>query len=201
MNHLVNGLTVGLTFSSLEPTERRVLLGLTVSRFGAITPTVIPSSQKNWHIGRACPTDDEHAAVAALLRRTVAEDKFPFSPRLAPLKSALAKLVPQPEKPRRELPPLPSGPMVGKPEEGEAVIRLRDLPPQFREQLSRARKQDRAVAGGVSRRRLQQRCQRGGARDRGTQRVDRRLAASDAGCGWQNSQQTIRKINDDRKAR
>jgi hypothetical protein len=54
-----------------------------------------------------------HAAVTALMRRTVAEDKFPFSPRLKPLKSALAKLALQPVKPRKELPPLPSGPMIG----------------------------------------------------------------------------------------
>jgi hypothetical protein len=30
--------------------------------------------------------------VVAALRKLVAEDKFPFSPRLKPLKSALAKL-------------------------------------------------------------------------------------------------------------
>jgi hypothetical protein len=58
-------------------------------------------------------TDDEHAAITALVRRTIAEDKFPFAPRLKPLKSALAKLDPQPAKPRQELPLLPSGPMVG----------------------------------------------------------------------------------------
>ena len=58
-------------------------------------------------------SDDEHAAVTALVRRTIDEDRFPLSPRLAPLKSALAKLDPRPAKPRRELPPLPSGPMVG----------------------------------------------------------------------------------------
>jgi hypothetical protein len=58
-------------------------------------------------------TDDELAAVMALVRRTVDADKFPLSPRLAPLRSALAKLDPRPAKPRRELPPLPSGPMVG----------------------------------------------------------------------------------------
>jgi hypothetical protein len=37
-------------------------------------------------------TDDEHAAVTAAVRRTIADDKFPLAPHLAPLKSALAKL-------------------------------------------------------------------------------------------------------------
>jgi hypothetical protein len=58
-------------------------------------------------------TDEEHAVVTALVRQTIAEDKFPLSPRLKPLKAALAKLDPQPAKPRRELAPLPTGPMVG----------------------------------------------------------------------------------------
>jgi hypothetical protein len=57
---------------------------------------------------------EEWQAVIGLIRRTIAEDKFPLSPRLAPLKSALLKLDPKSApKPRRELPPLPSGPMVG----------------------------------------------------------------------------------------
>jgi hypothetical protein len=56
--------------------------------------------------------DDERAAVTALVRRTIEEDKFPLSCRLAPLRSALAKLDPQPAKPREQPPPLPSGPMV-----------------------------------------------------------------------------------------
>ena len=36
--------------------------------------------------------DEEFAAVMAAVRRTIAEDKFLFAPRLAPLESALAKL-------------------------------------------------------------------------------------------------------------
>ncbi|HEY1864295.1 MAG TPA: hypothetical protein VGG77_11555 [Roseiarcus sp.] len=40
-------------------------------------------------------TDDELAAVAAAIRRLVAEDKFPLAPRLDPLRSALAKLEPK----------------------------------------------------------------------------------------------------------
>ena len=53
------------------------------------------------------------AVVVSAVRRTVQQDKFPFAPRLAPLKAALEKLDPQPAKPRAELPPLPSGPMIG----------------------------------------------------------------------------------------
>ena len=52
-------------------------------------------------------TDEEQTAVAAALRRLIDEDKFPFAPRLKPLKSPLAKLDPKPVKPRTELPPPP----------------------------------------------------------------------------------------------
>jgi len=59
-------------------------------------------------------TDDEHAAVSRAVRRAIDEDRFPHAPRLAPLRSALAKLdpasAPRPLEPR---PPLPSGPSVG----------------------------------------------------------------------------------------
>jgi len=49
-------------------------------------------------------TDDEHATVAALLRGTIDEDKFPLSPRLAPpLRSALAKLDPRTGEAARDL--------------------------------------------------------------------------------------------------
>jgi hypothetical protein len=61
-------------------------------------------------------TDDELAAVTAALRKLIAEDKFPFSPRLRPLKSALAKL--DPPKPKAE----PKPPIVGA---SEAAIRRR----------------------------------------------------------------------------
>ena len=47
-------------------------------------------------------TDEEQPAIAAALRKLIAEDKFPFSPRLKPLKSALAKLAPKPTEPRTE---------------------------------------------------------------------------------------------------
>ena len=65
-------------------------------------------------------TDEEQAAVAAALRNLIAEDKFPFSPRLKPLKSALAKLDPKPAKPRTELPPIAGA--------SEATIRRRKRP-------------------------------------------------------------------------
>ena len=37
-------------------------------------------------------TDDELAAITAVIRRAIEEDKFPRAPRLEPLRSALAKL-------------------------------------------------------------------------------------------------------------
>jgi hypothetical protein len=59
-------------------------------------------------------TDDEHVAVTRAVRRTIDDDRYPLAPRLAPLRSALAKLdpasVPKPIAPR---PPLPTGPSVG----------------------------------------------------------------------------------------
>jgi hypothetical protein len=48
-------------------------------------------------------TDDETAALTRLLRRTINDDPYPLSPRLAPLKAILAKL--DPDKPCPELPP------------------------------------------------------------------------------------------------
>jgi hypothetical protein len=39
-------------------------------------------------------TDEERAAVTAAVRRTLDADRFPHAPRLAPLRSALAKLDP-----------------------------------------------------------------------------------------------------------
>jgi hypothetical protein len=38
--------------------------------------------------------DAEHAAATRAVRRTIDEDRFPHAPRLAPLRSALAKLEP-----------------------------------------------------------------------------------------------------------
>jgi len=58
-------------------------------------------------------TDDEHAAATAV-RRAIDEDRFPHAPRLAPLRSVLAKLDPaSAPKPIAARPSLPSGPSVG----------------------------------------------------------------------------------------
>jgi hypothetical protein len=37
-------------------------------------------------------TDEEHAVLAAALRRLLNDDRFPHAPRLDPLRSTLAKL-------------------------------------------------------------------------------------------------------------
>ena len=57
-------------------------------------------------------TDDEHAAVARAVRRTLDEDKFSHAPRLRPLRAALAKLDPAaaPKPPQEPKPPLPEAP-------------------------------------------------------------------------------------------
>ena len=39
-------------------------------------------------------TEDEHAAVTAAVRRTMDEDRYPHSPRLAPLRAALGEARP-----------------------------------------------------------------------------------------------------------
>jgi hypothetical protein len=39
-------------------------------------------------------TEDEKVALAALLKRTIEDDRYPLSPRLRPLKVILAKLEP-----------------------------------------------------------------------------------------------------------
>ncbi len=57
-------------------------------------------------------TDEEHAAVTTAVRRAIAEDKYPHAPRLAPLRSALAKLdpasAPRAIEPRTPLPEAPA---------------------------------------------------------------------------------------------
>jgi hypothetical protein len=56
-------------------------------------------------------TDDEHAAVTGAVRHAITDGRYPPSPRLDPLKSALAKLdpasVPRTVEPK---PALPAGP-------------------------------------------------------------------------------------------
>lgn len=57
-------------------------------------------------------SDDEHAAVTAAVRHSIAEDRYPLSPRLAPFKSALAKLDPASvPKPLPERVPPPEAPV------------------------------------------------------------------------------------------
>jgi len=56
-------------------------------------------------------TDDEFAALLAAARKALDEDRYPRSPRLAPLRSALAKLDPASvPKPLPERVPLPQAP-------------------------------------------------------------------------------------------
>jgi hypothetical protein len=53
-------------------------------------------------------TDAERAALTAFLRDAIAEHRFPLSPRLRPIRSALDKLDPQPPRPPLA-PPAPPG--------------------------------------------------------------------------------------------
>jgi hypothetical protein len=48
-------------------------------------------------------TDEEWRALVRHLHHAIDEDRYPLSPRLAPLRATLAKL--DPVKPRPELPP------------------------------------------------------------------------------------------------
>ena len=48
-------------------------------------------------------SDDEAAALVALLTRTIADDRYPLSPRVRVLKDIIAKLRPEPV--REPLPP------------------------------------------------------------------------------------------------
>jgi hypothetical protein len=50
-------------------------------------------------------TDDDRAALADLLRETIARDRFPLSPRIRELQAILAKLVPVPPAAAAPLPP------------------------------------------------------------------------------------------------
>ena len=84
----------------------------------------MPSASRVGHPSQDCPraarspylthvqpdlTDEEHAAVAALVRKTKADSRFPFSDRIRILRAALAKLEPGvAPKPRQQSPPLPS---------------------------------------------------------------------------------------------
>jgi hypothetical protein len=59
-------------------------------------------------------TDVEKRALIALLKRTIDEARFPYSPQLAPLKAILAKLVPPPVREPRP-PPRVYAPPRAKP--------------------------------------------------------------------------------------
>ena len=48
-------------------------------------------------------TDEQSEALIRGLRKLIDDDRYPFSPRVAPLKEILAKLRPEPE--RFPLPP------------------------------------------------------------------------------------------------
>jgi hypothetical protein len=50
-------------------------------------------------------TDDEKAALAALLERTIDADRYPLSPRIGMLRGILAKLEPPKPKPAPLPPP------------------------------------------------------------------------------------------------
>jgi hypothetical protein len=49
-------------------------------------------------------TEDEKLALVALLTRSIADDRYPLSPRVPTLRGILAKLRPEPA--REPLPPL-----------------------------------------------------------------------------------------------
>jgi hypothetical protein len=49
-------------------------------------------------------TEEETAALATLLRRTIDDDRYPLSPRIQTLKAILAKIRHEPVRP--PLPPL-----------------------------------------------------------------------------------------------
>jgi len=67
--------------------------------------------------------EEDRPTLADLARQTIREEWFPMSPRLAPLKSALAKLDPVSVPiPRKELPSLPVWPDGGEPPEGTTLV-------------------------------------------------------------------------------
>ena len=60
---------------------------------GEPTPVTAAPLSRSANYIRAMPiidlTDDEHAAVAAAMRRAIEDDRFPHAPRLDPLRAAL----------------------------------------------------------------------------------------------------------------
>jgi hypothetical protein len=53
--------------------------------------------------------DDQRAAVIALLKRAIAESRYPLSPEIRTLKRALEKLEPAPARPQPLPAPRPGG--------------------------------------------------------------------------------------------
>jgi hypothetical protein len=51
------------------------------------------------------PTDEEAAALANLLKRAIADDHFPLSPRVQTLQSIVDRLEPRPSRPAASSPP------------------------------------------------------------------------------------------------
>lgn len=68
-------------------------------------------------------TDEEAAALAKHLRQSLDYDRYPFAPRLDPLKAILAKLEPPKPQPQ-PLQPLPAGPGPASGEDGADDERL-----------------------------------------------------------------------------
>jgi hypothetical protein len=58
-------------------------------------------------------TMEERHALTEAARQKIREERFPYSPRLAPLKAALAKLDPGSVRIFSEPPQPPTGPIVG----------------------------------------------------------------------------------------
>jgi len=55
--------------------------------------------------------DHDKAALAAVLRATIAADRFPLSPRVQQLRAILDRLEPPPARPQ----PFPAPRMIGEP--------------------------------------------------------------------------------------
>jgi len=53
--------------------------------------------------------DAERAAVIALLKRAIADSRYPLSPEIRALRRALEKLEPPPTRPQPHPPPKPPG--------------------------------------------------------------------------------------------
>ena len=88
-------------------------------------------------------TDAEFDALRAAVRRAIDEERYPHAPRLAPLKSAFVKLVPESApKPIVERSPIPTGPAKGRAKsKSHAPINLRAMRAVFGDALSRITRQ------------------------------------------------------------